>query len=1080
MSTFDDLLGVLSRKGTNTVHWCSEQLGDDQLEILIAAMEISSIPVEHIDLSRNEITSEGAKLLARFLQKSPQVKELGLANNKISDVGAEAFIKVFDALDYPNFLDLEGNPCSKAYVHNLALLAQGKTFTEDIRRGLRTREADELNISGMNYNKLDPRLVNFYVQNVDGLERLILSGCSLGDAGAGAIGALISQSTLTHLDFSDNGISDVGLAQFIESSHLQSHPTISSLSFAKNIRIGNYAAQTLPKTLFEKNGKITFFDLNETSVTSKVRSIINHECELNKQPHSLKQAVVGIRTNNPSCTVVNLQWEEGLEKAAYFISPVLRYSTNLLELNLGNCGFGDKGLGLLAEALRLNFHIRVIAFPNNGITSKGAITLFQCIVQHASLEEVNLAGNRINDEAALSLLNTLRANDKIKNVNVTNNFIGNDYLNEVEGLLLINQSPKIIRKLVVEIESNEPSLKSISLSGGPDEGYYNDASVRLLCQALVLNTTVTSLNLSKNVIADTGAASIAEMLMSNTCITHLNLSDNSISNRGAQRLCAALRTNNALQDLDLSNNAIYDEGVEGFPEMLKYNDRLIRVVLDKTGVTKDMYTKVVEAADLNKEPKCLKDAVYRLQGGDESLRKVDLRRENCPRPLDDASIETLCVHLRGRSFVESLLLQGNKIGTKGCQSLAALLAEEGCGILSLDLSFNPVNDESLQELSKALLSPHIKLDTLKLVGTEVTSAGVNALIEILKTNTSLQQVFTPESVSADVFCAMNRELMVNVQPKSLKPLLARIEANEDIPEVIFKDPEVPFTDSACQLLSASLVKNTHIVSLDLSHNKLTCESMPFLLEALSRSPSIIHVNLSDNRVGVKGGKDLVLFLQEHHHVLTLNLEGNEIPEETVNAINELLSLNAGSIKLKKILLRFRGGKFRDEMINLNGQDETYKLNDNDVRLLCDVLADSPTLRAVDLGLNQITDLGCEMIADLLRRNRKIEALYLDYNPIGEAGGEALYNALKVNHQLHTLFLEGSNVPEEIWEELLGLLHVNETPLKERINMRGLPLDNVDDHTQFKSTDYAAAQEEKVGRDALCLYEDGNKPLLLKS
>ncbi|RNF25074.1 putative paraflagellar rod component [Trypanosoma cruzi] len=1079
MSSFDDLLILVSRKGTKSVQWCGEKMGDAQLETLIAAMEISPIPIQHIDLSRNEITSKGAMSLARFLRITPTVEEVEIRENNIDDAGAEAFIQLYFEVRYPKLFDMDGNPCSKAYVHNLALLAQGSSYSNEVRRGLLTREADELNVSGIDYNKLDPRLVTFYVQNVDGLERLILSGCSLGDAGAGVIGALISQSTLTHLDLSNNGISDVGLSQFVEYSNLQNHPTISSLSFAQNIRIGNFSAQNLTKTLFEKNGKITFFDLSETSVTSRVRSIINHECELNKQPHSLKVAVIGIRTNDPSCTSVNLQWEDDMENAAFFISPILRDNTNLLELNLGNCGFGDKGVELLAEALRLNNTIRVIAFPNNNITSRGAKKLFQCIIQHASLEEINLAGNRINDEAALSLLNTIRLNGNLKNVNITNNFIGIDYINEVEGLLLINQSPKMIRRLVVEIEANEPNLASLSLSGGTGEEYYNDASVRLLCQALLLNATVTSLDLSKNIVGDIGVASIAEMLMTNSVITHLNLSDNSISNRGPQRLCAALRTNTSLQELDLSNNAIYDEGVEDFPEMLKYNDRLIRIVLDKTGVSKEMYSKIIKAADLNKEPKNIKDLVYRLQSGDDTLRKVDLRRENCSRPLDDESIGTLCVHLKGKSFVDGLLLQGNMIGTKGCQALGELLAEEGCGILSLNLSSNPVDDEGLQILSKSFLSPHIKLETLVLSETEVTSAGINSLIELLKINTSLQQVFPPERVSADVFCAMNYELMVNAQPRLLKPLLARIDANENIPEVVLKDSQVPFTDSACQLLCASLVKNTHIVSLDLSHNRLTCECVPFLVEALSRSPAIRNVDLSYNNIGVKGGMDLMLFLQENDHVLSLDLKGNEISSATANAITELLSLNAGSIKLKRILLRHRSGNFYDEMINLNGQDENYKLSDNDIRLLCDVMTESSTLRAVDLGLNSITDFGCEMIADVLRQNQKIEALYLDYNPIGEAGGEALYNALKVNHQLHTLFLEGSNVPEEIWEEILGLLHVNETPFKEKINMRAVRLDEVDDDTQFKSTDYANAQEEKVGKDALYLYEDPSKLILLK-
>ncbi|KEG10096.1 hypothetical protein DQ04_04181010 [Trypanosoma grayi] len=1080
IQTFNDLISHISKVGTNDVQWASQKMGDEELETLIAAMEMSPIPVEQIDISRNEITSTGAAAFSRFIRKTPSVKEVQLQDNHIDDVGARTFLHLFSNPAHPKLFNIEGNPCSKACAHNLALLARSDTFPKEVQRALITGETDELNLTGVDYNKTDPRLVPFFVENMEGLKRLILSGCSLRDAGAGVVGALIKNAPLCHVDLSNNDISEVGLTQFIELSDLSNHQTITSLSFAHNIRIGNFTAQNLSKTLFQKNYKITFFDLSETSVTSKIRAIVDHECDLNKQPRLLKTVMVGISTNNPECTSINLQWEEGMEEAARFIAPVLKDNTHLLELNLGNCSLGDKGVQLLVEGIRQNNSIRAVVFPNNGITSTGAKLLFQCAQQRPKMEEVNLAGNRITDEAALSILSALRFNSSLKSINITNNYISADYMNEVEGLLLINQSPKTIQKLLAEIEANDSSLTKISLSGGTGDEYCNDASVKLLCQSLLLNRTVTLLDLSRNVVGDLGLTSIAEMLMTNTTLTHLNLSENSISNRGVQRLCDALRTNASIQELDLSNNVINDDGVEGFIDVLKFNERLEKISLKKTGVSEKMSTKITEAADLNKEPSNLKGAVYRLQKGDTQLSKLDLSRENCTRPLDDQSITTLCTHLRGRTFIESLILKGNSVGTEGCKSIGSLLSYPGCGIRLLDLSSNPVDDNGLRELASGLSSDYCVLEVLLLSETSVTSAGIDFLTTVLKQNKSLLEVDTPEGVSADSFCLMNRELMVNAQPKSLKPLLASIDANDAISTLVFRDPNVPFTDSACQLLSASLVKNDHITAVDLSHNQLTCDCMPFLLEALSRSTRITSVDLSHNRIDDRGGKSLVLFMRENDHVLSLALEGNTISSETLSTIDQLLSLNGGSVKLKKILLKHWTGKLKDEMIDLNAHDEFYKLTDNDVSLLCEVLAEATSIRAVDLGMNCITDVGCEMIADVLRQNHKIEALYLDYNPIGEAGGEALYNALKVNHRLHTLFLEGTNVPGEIWEDILSLLHVNETPLKERINMRDLNLEDVDDDTQFKSTDYATAQEEKVGDDALHLYLEPRKPLLLNN
>ncbi|KAG8340428.1 putative Leucine Rich repeat [Trypanosoma vivax] len=1079
MQSFKELLTQLTRSGLSQIYFSGEQLSDSELETLISAMEVSPLLVEFVDLSNNEITSTGAIAFAEFVKKTPSLKEVNLHGNKIDDTGAAAFFPIFRNSVHPSSFDLSGNPCSDIFVKRLALLAKNASLPEAIRLSLLKGKAEVLDLSGIHFNKIDQRLLTFFLEDVGGVDSLILSGCATGDAGVVMIGSMIKNSRVKNIDLSNNDISDTGLSQFVQRADLPHHPTLKTLSFKQNIRIGNYGVQQLTKVLFEENDVITAFDVSETSVTTNFRSIIDHECELNKEPLPLKKAVVAIRSNNESCKVVNLQWEKNMQNAARFISSPLQYNTVLEELNLGDCHLGDSGIDILSEALVKNKTLRVLALPNNNITSHGAKILFQRLQQHESLEDVNVASNKIDDEAANVIVNTLRLNALIKNLNIVNNFVSANYVNEIEGLILLNQAPKSIRILVVEIEQNYSSLTSVCLSGNSGEGYCNDSSVRLLSQALVMNKTVTDLDLSNSVVGDIGVFSLAEMLMTNATVKLLNLEANSITDKGAKRLSDALRVNASLQQLNLSNNAITNAGVSDYVEMLRFNDSLLHVCLDKTGVSANVYAKIVEAADLNKESKGVKDTLYRLRDGDKSLVRIDLRRSKCSRSLDNQSMSTLAVQLRGVPWVQELLLSGNDIGAEGCAHIANILSQGCCGIRFIDLSCNPIDDRGLGELSRGLLSENCVLEALNLTGTEVTTAGIEKFNEVLKVNSSLQEMLVPERVSSTVFCKMNRELLVNAQPKSLKPLLKSLDANEIVSHVVFRDPNHQFSDSACKLLCMSLINNSHVVSVDMSHNALTQECVPFVVEALMRSQGIKHVDLSHNNIDEAGGEALVECLCQNNTVISFSLEGNPVSHNVINKMNELLHLNGGSIALKKILLKHRSGVLTEEVIDLNAQNTSYKLTDEDVRLLCEVLADSTTIRAVDLGRNMITDNGCEMLADVLRVNTKVEALYLDYNPIAEIGGEALYNTLKVNHQLHTLFLQGTSVPEEIWEEILSLLHVNETPMRERIDMRNSQLQDINDEVQFKNTDYAISQEKKVNEEALAPYMSLNKNALLR-
>ncbi|XP_015759265.1 PREDICTED: uncharacterized protein LOC107338542 [Acropora digitifera] len=95
-------------------------------------------------------------------------------------------------------------------------------------------------------------------------------------------------------------------------------------------------------------------------------------------------------------------------------------------------------------------------------------------------------------------------------------------------------------------------------------------STNLLTQALRVNTSVSSLDLSGNNIFDEGANSLAQVLRVNTSLSTLDLSGNFIGIEGANSISQALRINTSLSSLDLDTNCnfIGDEGANSLAQAL--------------------------------------------------------------------------------------------------------------------------------------------------------------------------------------------------------------------------------------------------------------------------------------------------------------------------------------------------------------------------------------------------------------------------------------------------------------------------------------------------------------------------------
>ena len=87
----------------------------------------------------------------------------------------------------------------------------------------------------------------------------------------------------------------------------------------------------------------------------------------------------------------------------------------------------------------------------------------------------------------------------------------------------------------------------------------DDDLVSILIKGLMLNKTITQLDLSHNKIGQSGARKISKYLLQSQILTHLNLGDNNINYEGSRYLCQALKVNTSLISLNLKLNRIDDK-----------------------------------------------------------------------------------------------------------------------------------------------------------------------------------------------------------------------------------------------------------------------------------------------------------------------------------------------------------------------------------------------------------------------------------------------------------------------------------------------------------------------------------------
>lgn len=225
--------------------------------------------------------------------------------------------------------------------------------------------------------------------------------------------------------------------------------------------------------------------------------------------------------------------------------------------------------------------IRLI-LRSNSFGFNGAQALALALSENSPICYLDLRNNsNISDLGVAEIANSLSTNTVLNGLDLINcgcNIIGTTALsdslldNQTLSCLLL-QNPlnfNTVSPLSSLLAQSQCSLQELYLW----KCELSLQSIKLLCESLQSNKSLTTLALSYNDIVDEGASCLAEMIAENQTLLRLHLGANKFSSAGASYLGISLTRNNVLQFLDLSRNKIRSAGVWSISLALLDNNNL--------------------------------------------------------------------------------------------------------------------------------------------------------------------------------------------------------------------------------------------------------------------------------------------------------------------------------------------------------------------------------------------------------------------------------------------------------------------------------------------------------------------------
>ncbi|TNV84842.1 hypothetical protein FGO68_gene16571 [Halteria grandinella] len=397
-----------------------------------------------------------------------------------------------------------------------------------------------------------------------------------------------------------------------------------------------------------------------------------------------------------------------------------------------------------------------------------AIEIAQILVVNQRIASLSLKRNNLGDIGVKMIMKAISRSNSLVHLDLSSNAITHKGAKKIFKALMVNQS-----------------LISLSL-GSTDNVQKNkvgEKGIKYLVPLLQYSQHLEFLNLSGNLLQDTGVIELCEGIIGNRTLVSLNIAKNELTGFSILKLRDTLKTA-SLRELNLSLNPLGSQAIKDFAQFLSSHEC---TTMEKVDIS-DCKCTWEGAFVLMNSVKCLKELI---------LDKNDLRTRARSTPQlttlvgkverlsmqmcnisDDMGVSiangligTSTTLKEQRTFnfqgIKYLNLHSNQISDESAQAFAEQLSRHGLYLVHLDLSHNKINDAGGEYLAECLSQNHT-LQSLNLKRNNLKETTAPLLFKHIQLNKSLRYINLernelPPTIVEQIYLHLQKNTLTAVQ-----------------------------------------------------------------------------------------------------------------------------------------------------------------------------------------------------------------------------------------------------------------------------------------------------------------------------
>uniref|UniRef100_A0A8D0KUZ8 NLR family CARD domain containing 5 n=1 Tax=Strix occidentalis caurina TaxID=311401 RepID=A0A8D0KUZ8_STROC len=626
---------------------------------------------------------EDVTRLCQILAQCPQLTEIDLSGNSLSDQSIERLLSFLPYLCHLTLLSIRNNtfsPCCTVLLINSINLCERIRMVE-----VRSNENAFLHLgASMRSQKTSCRL----------------TGCAIGQGQIDELCRVLERhGWLAEVDLSRNQLGDEGLKCLLD--HLHQAPVTCSLNLSHN-RISQDGVLHLI-SVFATSGNTAEVEISLCSKATLIIKLTSRD-----DPRKILRL-----------TECNFQ-PEHLEK----LCLLLEKCTGLTEYISSNNNMTVQAAERLLRSLRKNLGPLKISIEEPWVFKESVMNLLELAVQACgNITEITICKDKTLFQLGVSFPHCLeKVESVVSRLNLDKPEIKHAcfYQRVLEKCAQLQE----LRWSHVELHNDEaetlvrtflflPELKKFGLTSSS----IMPSGIDYLITGLQNCQAIEELNLGSMKLSSAAIPKLVLGLREMPSLKRLVLNHNSIGNDGCSTLAEALKNMHYMEEIDLSHNKIGDPGLINLAAVLLKMQNLKRIDLSGNSPSPAGWEKLMEALAYCK---CIEELLLSRNGfGDKTAVKLAL----CLPHM--TSLKILC-------------LQNNNIGPAGGMKLARALVV--CGLLEeISLSENDLGEGSIHALSEGLpCFERLRKIDLKLCG--ITDDASKALSHGFRQCPSMEEI----------------------------------------------------------------------------------------------------------------------------------------------------------------------------------------------------------------------------------------------------------------------------------------------------------------------------------------------------